>query len=135
MTLPANESADPNEERHPEMAEADAIPSGAGVPTSPEALIAMQSREGVPEGGASEHQPLTDKVREVLQRIEELDTSALEVQMLALALVRLLEEHHEQVMEGLLSNEGACHQQIMLWATDAERLTHCRMLLESVDLE
>jgi hypothetical protein len=150
MSLPDDESAhpsgryrqkdgtplDPNEGLHPEMAEADLMPAAAaGIPSSPEALIAMQSRGGDDDAADPDRQPLSEKVKKVLALIEELETSSLEDQLIALALVRQLEQHHEQVMEGLLKDEGACHQQIMLWATDAERLMHCRMLLESVDLE
>lgn len=150
MSHPADESAqpsgryrqkdgtplDPNEGLHPEMAEADQLPpAAAGIPTSPEALIAMQNRGASTDEADSDREPVNEKVKKVLALIEELETSSLEDQLIALALVRQLEQHHEQVMEGLLKDEGACHQQIMLWATDAERLVHCRMLLESVDLE
>ncbi len=149
MSLPADESAqpsgryrqkdgtplDPNEGLHPEMAEADRVsPAAAGIPMTPEALIAMQSRGRDPNETETDGPPVSEAVMKVLALIEALDTTSLEAQMIALALVRQLEVHHERVMAGLLTDEAACHQQIMLWATDAERLVHCRMLLESVDL-
>ncbi|WP_254988593.1 hypothetical protein [Cyanobium sp. ATX 6E8] len=125
---------DPNAGVHPEMAadQADA-PVGAGIPSTPQELIAMQ--ENKPERPEKPERQQSAKVKEVLDLLEKLDTSAAEDQQIALALVRKLETFHDEVVDEMKGDADAKHTQIVSWAVDADRLYRSRMLLESVDLE
>jgi hypothetical protein len=125
--------ADPNEGVHPEMVDADASQQPtAGIPGSPDELIAMQARS---ERLEKPEQEPSAKVQEVLDLIEQLDTSASEDQQIALTLVRQLEGFHDEVVEEMKDDAQAKHTQIIAWAIDADRLMRSRILLESVDLE
>jgi len=124
---------DPNEGLHPEMTDdALAAPLSSGIPASPQKLIAMQTHEQRPEKSERTQSP---KVKEVLDRIESLDTTAHEDRQIALVLVRHLEAFHDGVVEEMASDDAARHSQIVAWAVDADRLMRARMLLETVDLE
>ncbi|MFM7676085.1 MAG: hypothetical protein ACKO5F_10995 [Synechococcus sp.] len=125
--------ADPNEGVHPEMVDADpSAPGAAGIPASPEELFAMQARLERPE---KPERQLSAKVQEVLDLIDQLDTTAQEDQQIALTLLRQLEVFHDEVVEEMRDDEEARHSQIIAWAIDADRLMRSRILLESVDLE
>jgi len=126
--------ADPNEGVHPEMVDLDGTAAdSSGIPDSPDALIAMQ--ENKPERHEKRAQPTSPKVKDVMDLIEKLDTNAYEDQQIALALVRHLEQFHDNVVEEMQEDSEAKHTQIVSWAIDADRLMRCRMLLESVDLD
>lgn len=130
-------SLDPHEELHPEMAE-QAVESGAGVPNTLDELIAMQ--ENNPPNAGHPQKPdrsdkATAKVKQVLERIDELETSAAEDLEIALTLVRQLEEFHDKVVAEMQDDPEAKHGQIAAWAIDADRLMHCRIFLNSIDLE
>jgi hypothetical protein len=130
----AGKPVDPDAGVHPEMAadQADA-PLGAGIPSTPQELIAMQ--ENKPERPEKPERQQSAKVKEVLDLLEKLETTAAEDQQIALTLVRRLESFHDGVVEEMKDDNEAKHSQIVSWAVDADRLYRARMLLESVDLE
>ncbi|KAF0652237.1 hypothetical protein L107_15147 [Cyanobium sp. Copco_Reservoir_LC18] len=109
-----------------------AAPLSSGIPASPQQLIDMQTH-----GRRSEksERPQSPKVKEVLDRIEKLDTTAHEDRQIALVLLRHLEAFHDGVVEEMEGDDTARHGQIVAWAIDADRLMRARMLLESVDLD
>lgn len=123
---------DPNEGVHPEMHEDALSPERSeAVPSSPSELIAMQenSRPQKPERQQSA------KVKQALDLIDSLETTAAEDQQIALAILRHLEAYHDEVVQEMQDDETAKHSQIVCWAVDADRLMRSRLLLESVDLE
>ena len=125
--------ADPNEGVHPEMVDLDGTASGSsGIPDSPDALIAMQ--ENKPERPEKPERIHSAKVKQVLDLLEKLETSADDDQQIALAILRQLERFHDGVVEEMREDEEAKHSQIAAWAVDADRLMHCRIFLESIDL-
>ncbi|MEB3167174.1 MAG: hypothetical protein VKK97_00405 [Synechococcaceae cyanobacterium] len=122
---------DPDGGVHPEMVAADRAPAMAGaIPDSPQQLIAMQEPRR-PE--KPEHQQ-SPKVKEVLDRINSLETSDGEDLQIALAIVRHLERLHDEIVAEMKDDDEAKHSQIVAWAIDADRLYRARLLLESVDL-
>ena len=125
--------ADPNEGVHPEMVDLDGTASGSsGIPDSPDELIAMQ--ENKPERPEKPERIHSAKVKQVLDLLEKLETSADDDQQIALAILRQLERFHDGVVEEMREDEEAKHSQIAAWAVDADRLMHCRIFLESIDL-
>lgn len=137
----AGRPVDPSEGLHPELADtAQAVPLAAGIPSSPQELIAMQSNDNIPDNDRAERPEKPErsrsaKVNEVLELISKLETSGLEDQQIALSLVRGLESFHDGVVEELREDDDAKHSQIIAWSIDADRLMRSRMLLESVDLD
>ncbi|SBO42690.1 hypothetical protein [Cyanobium sp. NIES-981] len=124
---------DPETGVHPEMvAEHSAGPLAAGIPNTPQQLIAMQNRQTRPEKPEREQNP---KLKQVLDLIGTLETSAAEDQQIALILVRRLEDFHDGVVKEMQDDADAKHSQIVAWAIDADRLMRARLLLESVDLD
>lgn len=128
---------DPDDGLHPELRcsafnDSAATPAVA-IPDSPQQLIAMQ--ENKPERHEKRTEPASPKVSRVLELIEQLDTNPFEDQQIALALVRHLEQYHDNVVEEMQDDSEAKHAQIVSWAIDADRLMRCRMLLDSVDLD
>ena len=92
-------------------------------------------QENKPERHEKGAQPRSPKVSQVLKQIEKLETNAYEDQQIALALVRHLEQFHDNVVEEMQEDSEAKHSQIVSWAIDVDRLMRCRMLLDSVDLD
>ena len=137
----AGRPVDPSEGLHPEFADtAQAVPLAAGIPSSPQELIAMQSNDNMPDNDRAERPEKPErsrsaKVNEVLELISKLETSGLEDQQIALSLVRGLESFHDGVVEELREDDDAKHSQIIAWSIDADRLMRSRILLESVDLD
>jgi hypothetical protein len=137
----AGRPVDPSEGLHPELADtAQAVPLAAGIPSSPQELIAMQSNDTRPDNDRAERPEKPErsrsaKVNEVLELISKLETSGLEDQQIALSLVRGLESFHDGVVEELREDDDAKHSQIIAWSIDADRLMRSRMLLESIDLD
>jgi len=137
----AGRPVDPSEGLHPELADtAQAVPLAAGIPSSPQELIAMQSNDNIPDNDRAERPEKPErsrsaKVNEVLELISKLETSGLEDQQIALSLVRGLESFHDGVVEELREDDDAKHSQIIAWSIDADRLMRSRILLESVDLD
>ena len=135
----AGNPVDPNEGVHPEMVDAEMVqvkPSqtvASGIPNSPQELIAMH--ESKPERPEKPEQQKSPKVRQVLDLIENLDTTSYEDQQIALAILRHLESFHDDIVEEMKEDADAKHSQIAAWAIDADRLMRSRMLLDSVDLE
>jgi hypothetical protein len=130
----AGQPVDPHEGVHPELLNnAFAESPSIAIPNSPDQLIAMQ--ENKPERHEKGAQPRSPKVSQVLEQIEKLETNAYEDQQIALALVRHLEQFHDNVVEEMQEDSEAKHSQIVSWAIDADRLMRCRMLLDSVDLD
>ena len=123
---------DPNEGVHPEMTSFDAAPISEDIPNSPDQLIAMQQdqtkRPEKPERSQSAN------VKQVLDLIEKLETTIAEDQQIALSIVRHLERYHDGVVDEMKEDAEAKHSQIAAWAIDADRLMHCRIFLESIDL-
>lgn len=101
------------------------------IPDSPQQLLAMQ------KGHGSDPAPPTSspRVLEVLERINALETTSAEDKQIALALLRKLEDLHDEIVEELRDDPEAPHSQIIAWSIDADRLTRARILLESVDLQ
>ena len=125
--------ADPNEGVHTEMVDLDGTAAdSSGIPDSPDALIAMQ--ENKPERPEKPERSHSAKVKQVLDLMEKLETSADDDQQIALAILRQLERFHDGVVEEMREDEEAKHSQIAAWAVDADRLMHCRIFLESIDL-
>jgi hypothetical protein len=133
----AGKPVDPDDGVHPELRSSafndTAATPAVAVPASPEQLIAMQEKK--PERPEKRSDQTRPKVSQVLELIEKLDTNAYEDQQIALALVRHLEQFHDNVVEEMQDDNEAKHTQIVCWAIDADRLMRCRMLLESVDLD
>ena len=126
---------DPAEGLHPEMADLDQVPlPSCPIPTSPDALIAMQSKSSNERPEKPVRQQ-SAKVKQVVDLIESLDTSSHEDQQIALMLVRHLERMHDDIVDEMRDDSDAKHSQIVAWAVDADRLMRCRHLLESVDLD
>lgn len=101
------------------------------IPDSPQQLLAMQKGEGaIPAPPTS-----SPRVLEVLERINALETTSAEDKQIALALLRKLEDLHDEIVEELRDDPEAPHSQIIAWSIDADRLTRARILLESVDLQ
>ena len=129
-------SLDPNEGLHPELAE-DGVEVGNGVPGTIDELIAMQRHEASnpndrpkkPEKG----KPISAKLQRVLSLLQELETSAEEDRDLALHLLRHLETFHDRVVADLQNDQTADHTQLSAWAVDADRLMHCRIILETIE--
>jgi len=131
----AGQFIDPNDGVHPEMLDASTTPvAGNGIPNSPQELIAMQDSNRSDRPEKPVHQQ-SEKVRQVLDLIEKLDTTSAEDQQIALSLVRHLERFHDDVVEEMQSDSTADHKQLAAWAIDADRMMRSRMLLESVNLE
>ena len=132
----AGRPVDPDDGVHPELRSGafndTAATPAVAIPDSPEQLIAMQ--ENKPERHEKHAEPSSPKVSQVLELIETLNTNAHEEQQIALALVRQLEQFHDNVVQEMQDDSEAKHTQIVCWAIDADRLMRCRMLLESVDL-
>lgn len=129
-----NQPLDPDAGLHPEMAADQAASSvAAGVPNSPQELMAMQ--ENKPERPEKPERQQSAKVKQVLELLTSIETTAAEDQQVAVAIIRQIENFHDGVVEEMESDEDAKHSQITRWAVDADRLYRCRMLLESVDLE
>ena len=63
-----------------------------------------------------------------------LGTAAEELEV-ALTLVSQLEEFHDKVVADMQDDPEARHGQIAAWSVDADRLMHCRIFLNSIDLE
>jgi len=130
-------SLDPHEGLHPEMAD-QSVEIGSGVPNTLDELIAMQ--ENNPSSSSHPQKPdrsekVTAKVKQVLDLIKELDTTAAEDLEIALTLVRQLEDFHDKVVAEMQDDPEAKHGQIAAWSVDADRLMHCRIFLNSIDLE
>ena len=130
----SGEPLDPNAGVHPEMVDNGQEAVGtAGIPNSPDQLIAMQ--ENKPQRPEKREHTQSPKVKDVLELSENLDTTAHEDQQIALAIVRNLERFHDDVVEDMEKDEQPKHSQISAWAVDAERIMHCRIFLESINLE
>lgn len=110
-----------------------AAPVGAGIPNSPQELIAMQ--ESKPERPEKPERKRSEKVQQVLDLINSLDTSHGEDLQIALAIVAHLERMHDEVVAEMRDDEDASHNQLIAWSIDADRLMRSRLMLESVDLE
>ncbi|MCP9925857.1 hypothetical protein KBY79_11625 [Synechococcus lacustris C3-12m-Tous] len=103
------------------------------VPNSPQELISMQeNKSDYPE--KTERQR-SEKVKEIMELIDKLDTSPLDDQQIAIALISSLEQYHDGIVDQMCDDSDAKHSQIVSWAVDADRLMHCRHMLSSVDLE
>jgi hypothetical protein len=130
----AGHPVDPDEGVHPEMREPGGQSPAAAVPASPADLIAMQEhgRSALPQ--KAERQPST-RVNQLLDQLDQLETTAAEDLEIVIRLVRRLEGFHDEVVEELRADTEASHSQLIAWAIDADRLMRARMLLESIDLE
>jgi hypothetical protein len=104
------------------------------IPDSPQQLLAMQKGPGALSVDPATTEP-SAKVQEVLERINGLETTSADDKQIALALLRKLEDLHDEIVEELREDPEAPHSQIIAWSIDADRLTRARILLESVDLQ
>ena len=109
---------------------------GSDVPGTIDELIAMQQKNESKDNDARPEKgdKVTEKVRQVLDCIEKLDTSAAEDQQIALAIVRQLEKFHDDAVKDMVEDRDSKRSQLAAWAVDADRLMYCRFLLESIDL-
>ena len=57
-------------------------------------------------------------MKELLERIEQVDCNVLEYQQLALKLVRYLERCHDEVVAEMNDDDEASHNQIISWSID-----------------
>jgi hypothetical protein len=131
---------DPSEGLHPELSDAaQDVSVGAGIPNTPQDLIAMQTNDNSDnERSERPEKPgrqKSAKVSEVLELIGKLNTSGLEDQQIAISLVLGLESFHDSVVEEMREDNNAKHSQIIAWSIDADRLMRSWMLLESIDLD
>jgi len=131
---------DPSEGLHPELSDAaQAMPVGAGIPNTPQDLIAMQTNDNSDnernERPEKPERQKSAKVSEVLELIDKLDTNGLEDQQIALVLIQHLENYHHEVVDEMRDDADAKHNQIIAWSIDADRLGRARMLLDSIDLD
>jgi hypothetical protein len=132
----AGQPVDPDQGVHPELLNsAFADSPSIAIPQSPDRLIAMQENRPEKDRPKKPERSAPEKVKQVLELINSLDTNAYEDQQIALTLVRNLEQFHDNVVDEMQDDEEASHSQIVGWAIDADRLMRCRMLLESVDLD
>jgi hypothetical protein len=130
-------SLDPHEDLHPEMRDHEVF-IGTDVPSTIDELISMQKKSEPEE--ARPHRPeecdrRTAKVQRVLELIGDLETTADEDKTIALILVQRLEEYHDRIVGELTEDTEAKHSQITAWAVDADRLMHCRILLDSIEVD
>lgn len=131
----AGRPLDPSEGVHPELnAEFAPATENSGIPNSPAALIAMQDKSNAPRPEKPERKP-SAKVEQVLDLLDQLDTTATEDLDLVQRLVCKLENFHDRVVEEMRDDDEASHSQLIAWSIDADRLMRSRLLLESVDLE
>lgn len=128
-------AVDPKEELHPEMVEQN-VEVAANTPDTISELIAMQEKatSDRPEKPDKDPKP-SARVKEVLDLLNRLETTATEDHEIALFLLRSLEDFHDGVVNEMKEDVGAKHSQIVAWAIDADRLMRSRLLLETVDLE
>ena len=132
----AGQPVDPDQGVHPELLNsAFADSPSIAIPQSPDRLIAMQENRPEKDRPKKPERSAPEKVKQVLELINSLDTNAYEDQQIALTLVRNLEQFHDKFVDEMQDDEEASHSQIVGWAIDADRLMRCRMLLESVDLD
>jgi hypothetical protein len=115
-----------------------ANPSGSHdtetVPSSPDALIAMQDGSNRARPEKPERQTSANVTR-VMELIARLDTRAVEDLEIAFRLVHRLESFHDEVVDEMRNDAEASHNQLIRWAIDADRLMQARTLLGNVDLE
>lgn len=120
---------------HPEMrSDAACGHDNKSVPTTPNALIAMQDKSNKPRPEKPERQTSAN-VTQVMELIDKLDTKPAEDLAIAFRLVRRLESYHDDVVTEMRADDEASHNQLVVWAIDADRLMQARILLENVDLE
>ena len=131
----AGEPVNPLDGLHPEVAEFEThSPAVAGIPNSPNELIAMQDQMSSKRPEKPERQT-SAKVTQVMELIDKLDTKGAEDLAIAFRLVRRLEGFHDEVVDDMRTDEQASHNQLISWAIDADRLMQARILLGNVDLE
>jgi hypothetical protein len=131
------DSLDPNDGLHPEMVD-QSVDIGTGVPNTFDELMAMQENNPANPGQPQKpdrSEKTTAKVKQVLDLIKELETSAAEDLEIALTLVRQLEDYHDKVVAEMQDDPDAKHGQIAAWSVDADRLMHCRIFLNSIEFE
>ena len=120
---------------HPEMrSNAACGHDNKSVPTTPNALIAMQDKSNKPRPEKPERQTSANVTR-VMELIARLDTRAVEDLEIAFRLVHRLESFHDEVVDEMRNDAEASHNQLIRWAIDADRLMQARTLLGNVDLE
>jgi hypothetical protein len=85
-----------------------------GISNTPEELIAMQKNK--PERPDKPERQQSPKVKQVLELIEKLDTTAAEDQQFTMDVVRQLERLHYSVVVEMQNDADARYSQIVSWA-------------------
>jgi hypothetical protein len=96
------------------------------IPNTPGELLAMQKNQSKLD------KEMSKNVKKVIALIDELETGAEEDQHIALLLVARLEFFHDYMVNVLIEEGDNKPEDVCGWAIDADRLTQCRQLLESV---
>jgi hypothetical protein len=73
-------------------------------------------------------------VQKVLDWWGEQDLSPAEDKEVALAILRRLEQFHDETVEEMVNADDSKRSQLSAWAVDADRLMLCRIFLEGVEL-
>ena len=122
------------ESGHPEAP--DPGPTTPSVPSSPEELIKMQRKtaeQSRPEK-TGKGDPVPPKVKQALDLLSDLECSAAEDKEIALAILRHLEQFHDETVEEVVNANECERSQLAAWAVDADRLMLARRLLEGIEL-
>lgn len=127
------QALNPHEDQHPEMRE-QLNDISAEVPSTIEELLAMQVISNQNIGNINKSVKATNKVKMVLDMIKKIETNAAEDQEIALTILKHLEKFHDTTVENMLEEEENEQSQLVAWSVDADRLMHCRILLEKIRL-
>lgn len=91
---------------------------------------AEQSR---PQKSAKGEKP-SPKVQKVLDWWGEQELSPADDKEIALAILRRLEQFHDETVEEMVNGDDSKRSQLAAWAVDADRLMLCRVFLEGIEL-
>ena len=124
----------PQQGIHPELE--DPGEGGGIAPRSPEELIRMQRRateQSRPQKSAK-GEKLPPKVQKVIDCWGEQELSPAEDKAIALAILRHLEQFHDETVEEMVNADDSKRSLLATWAVDADRLMLCRIFLEGIEL-
>ena len=124
----------PQEGVHPELE--DHGEGGGTAPRSPEELIRMQRRateQSRPQKNAKGEKP-SPKVQKVLDCWGGQELSPAEDKAIALAILRRLEQFHDETVEEMANADDSKRSLLTAWSVDADRLMLCRVFLEGIEL-
>lgn len=124
----------PQEGLHPEAQ--DPGPVTPSVPSSPEELIKMQRHHAQPSRPekTGKGDPVPPKVKQAVDWLAALACSPAEDKAIALAILRNLEQFHDDAVEEMVNADTSERSQLAAWAVDADRLMLARRFLEGIEL-